>query len=431
MSLRADPSFSRGDLSPRARERYDAFLVSLNDAYPSLVEQSTSPNMYNYGRGLYIGLSMISTVFRQTGDLELLDEIYELSKNTYDQLEDRWDPEGGASYYDTHLRKTLHAQDGYRNWRYRNYCGTGSSADTIYCGRDNHRLEEALSHGMAAGVMYALHVNRDLESPKGYDYGEMADAWLDYLRNDFEAKWRERYDHPWPEMPYFQRYFTHTNMAHLKTHYYVGRMLEDLGDPDAQVYLTEARKMTDQIFEEPHVPSGSHEQAGGFVTTQTPIGPAYIWAFGTPYNRGINSVSAAPSVYARYFLAMVAELHFDGAYRFEDPHVMEKLSRTVAYFILDTDPPYGSTTLMLAADVIGGDGDGAKTVEGMQGTAYRGRNNANRYAISTFGLYALWDETGRIEEVTEGAYVTASSRTRRLPLNAFRFISVYEEERQP
>jgi hypothetical protein len=325
--------------------------------------------------------------------------------------------------------KTIYAEDGYRNWRYRKGCGTGTSEDTIYCGRDNHRLEEALSHGMAAGVMYALHANRDLESPKGYDYGEMADLWLDYLRNEFEAKWREWYDRPWPQMPYFQRYFTHTNMAHLKTHYYVGRMLEDLGDPDAQVYLDEARVMTDQIFEEPHVPSGSGEQAGGFVETQTPIGPAYVWAFGTPYNKGTASVQAAPATYARYFLAIVAQLHFDGAYRFENPAEMEKLSRTIAYFVLDTDPPFTSTTQMLAADVIGGRGDGVKVVEGIQGTTYRQPNNANRYAVSTFGLYALWDDTGRIDEVTEGVYDTASSRSRRLPLNAFRFISVYEEER--
>jgi hypothetical protein len=99
MSLRGDPSFSLDELSPLERERYDAFWYALENADPNLESQSTSTNMYNYGRGLFIGLSMAEMVFRQTGDLEILDEMYELSKNTYDQLEDRWDPEAGTSYY--------------------------------------------------------------------------------------------------------------------------------------------------------------------------------------------------------------------------------------------------------------------------------------------------------------------------------------------
>ncbi|MEX0909848.1 MAG: hypothetical protein WDZ75_00975, partial [Candidatus Paceibacterota bacterium] len=424
MSLRGNPSFSRNSLPSNVRTLYDDFWYSLNDSYPSLESASKSSNQYHYGRTLYQGMFMISTAFRQTGDLALLDRMYELSKNTYDQLDDDWTRGTISPYNDTHIRKNIFRTDGYRNWRYLYNCDVGGS--NRYCGRDNHLLEESLSSGMVASTMYALHLNRDLQSPKGYNYGRMADDWLDYLRNDFEAKWRDRYDREWPEMPYFSRYFTHTNAANLKTNYYMGLVLRDKGDSRASVYLAQAERMSKEIFEEPHIPSGSNAQAGGFVQTQTPLGPAYIWAFGTPFNYGINSVSATPAVYSRYFLAMAAELHFDGMNRFTED-TMRKLSRTVAYFILDTDPPFSSSTSMLAADVIGGDGDGKKTVSGMQSTSYRGRNNPNRYAISTFGVYGLWDDSGRINRITNAVYSAISTRRRVVQLNGSRFITAFDE----
>ncbi len=71
--------------------------------------------------------------------------------------------------------------DGYRNWRYFNDPSSGSY------GTNTHDMDEMLTHSMVAAAAYTL---------KEAGYTTSANTWTNYLKNDFEAKWRKRNNKP-------------------------------------------------------------------------------------------------------------------------------------------------------------------------------------------------------------------------------------------
>lgn len=399
MSLRGDPSFERSSLSSDARLWYDRLWAAIGnpDAVVDIEAVSKSDDAYAYAREVSMHNHALLLALRATGDLRFLDEVDVLAQNMRANLSDGWC--GGVS---STLSKpgygTIHAKDGYLNFRRR---GGGDSGTEPYC-RDTADLEETLLHGQLSLVMYAYHVNRDLKSPAGVDYGERADFWLDYLQNHFEEKWRERSGTSYPDMDFISAKFCHTYGQFNLYYYYVGSTLEDLGDAQAQTYLSFAREMTDDMFEVRYQPG---KRPGGFMTTSTPLGPAVVYSFGAPgqtINGDAVNMEACPTTYSRYMTAANLEMYFEGFHRWDDD-IMSKIANGYAHFVMDTSS-LKSRSEPFAAGVTG-----SKTVEGIPATTYRDRISVYRYAVSTIALLGLWDGSGKIDDINAQAFDNTES----------------------
>lgn len=383
-SLRGDPSFDRGDLSGERRKWYDRLWAAAEspDQFPDATRQAEKDDAYAYGRAVNEHDRALLYGLRATGDLRFLDAIDRLAEAMRDNLDDGWcggvsDPYDGMS-----------GEDGYLNFR-RTY-----EDGEHYC-RDISNLEEPLVHAHIASIAYAYQVNRDLESPGGVDYGERADFWLDYLRNHFEAKWRERNDAEWPDMHFIKTKFCHTQQQFTLYHYFVGKILEDKGDPDADAYLDEARRMTEETFE---MDFDDGDAVGGFQEASTPDGPALVYPFGAPTHFDDTKAEACPTTYARYASSAMFTLHAEGFDRWADDDVMRKLARGMAHFVFDTDDPAGEDE-PFAAGVTGDE-----EVGGITPTEYRSRFPANQFVLSFLAGYAQWDESGRIRDISLEVY---------------------------
>jgi hypothetical protein len=257
-------------------------------------------------------------------------------------------------------------------------------------------LNESLVHGHLAMVMYAYHVNRHLPSPGGVDYGERADFWLTYLRDDFEAKWRARSGTRWPDMDFISLKFCHTYSQMLLYYYFVGaRLLED--DPAAAApYLRQAMRLTDGLFDVPYVPGA---RPGGFVDVETPFGPAVVYSFGAPGDTDVSLVhlEACPVTYARYMLTSALVLRLENAIGWSDD-LFERISTGLAHFVVDTEP-LGERRLPFAAGV-----SGDRRVAGMPPTAYRSRTSLGDFSRTPFAAYAVWDASGTLDRVSLEVY---------------------------
>ena len=387
LSLRGNPNFSPSSLTSQQRLWFERLRAAMNNPDQTMdpMEMARSDDAYAYGRGLFTHNHSLLLGLRATGDLRFLDEVDELMQEVRDNLDDSWcggvDDKISKGWYGS-----MEGEDGYLNFRRRH--GSGD----VYC-RDVADLEEGMAHSHIALVMYAYHMNRGVESPSGVDYGERADFWLDYLINEFEAKWRDRSGREFPRMDFMDTKFCHTYNSFQMYYYFVGRALQDQGDSRASAYLSYARDMTDRMFETPYLPD---EQGSGFVETSTPIGDAVIWSFGAPgeeLDRGDASLEACPTTYTRYMVPSLVQLRLEGVYRWDDA-IMNKIATTLAYFVFDTDD-VSDRDEPFAAGVTGGD-----KVKGILPTEYRTRFDSNSYVISSLANIMPWNHTGRIAEIS-------------------------------
>ncbi|MEX2541128.1 MAG: hypothetical protein WD314_04940 [Trueperaceae bacterium] len=388
-SLVGDPNFDVSSLSSAQRLWYERLWAGVRNPnqVPDIDTLIASDDEYEYARLLNQYNHGLLGALRVTGDLRFLDEVDRVAQGMRDRLRDGWCG-GVASSYDLYYGSRVYEKDGYLNFRRK------ITSPDHYC-RDVSDLEETVMHGHLASVMYAYHVNRNVPSPSGVDYGERADFWMNYLREHFEAKWRERSGKAWPRMDFINTKFCHTHNQFTLYHYYVGTMLADQGDPDADAYLAQARKMTDQMFDEPHI---AGKQAGGFVDVSTSRGPAVVYAFGSPYGTGSPKEQSCPTTYTKLLVEAAVELHMEGFYRWGDTDIMEKLGNGIAHFVMDTDPVSGNSA-PLAAGVTGSGSAG-----GIKPTTYRDRPTLGQANISAFAQLAAWQSDDKILRISEQLY---------------------------
>ena len=390
LSLRGDPGFDRSELNGEQRRWYDRLWAAARNPNAEMDPRSLarSDDAYHYGRALYTHHESLLLGLRATGDLGFLDEVDKYAQVMYDQLYDGWCSSVSGSV-DSGAYGVVRGEDGFLNFRRRYDSGW------THC-RDAADLEESMVHGHIALIMYAYHVNRDLPSPDGIDYGQRADQWLDYLVNHFEAKWRSRKGVASDDMDFINIRFCHTWAMMTMFHYYVGERLADDGDPRASLYTERARVMTDQVFDRPYEPN---RRSGGFMDTSTPLGDAVVYSFGSPGWRqdpGSTNLEACPSTYMRYMVSAQTQLALDGFYRWDDT-IMTKIATGIAHFVMDTDDMKASRPF--AAGVTG-----SRTVEDIPRTVYRDRLTLTTFALSTIANVLPWDASGRVEEITLKAY---------------------------
>jgi hypothetical protein len=356
--LRGDPSFDGDALDAALATRYGDLWSEIRGASGDLqpLRLAARDDVYHYGRTLQSYVQSVLTTFRVTGDLALLDHVDQIAEVMRTKLRDGW---RGT------LDGTDGTRDGYLNWVYR----YGES--TTFEGKDTSRGNEMKTHALVAMIAYALHLNRDLPSPSGRDYGAHADFWLDYLTNHFEAKWRERTGIA-TGFPFLERPHTHTYSSWMRWHYYMGQLTGDAA------YVAEAERMADVLW-------------GELRTVETPSGPAYVWARSV-LSEGGSGDYLHPTTYARYVFGDIVELHLEGFHRYADDAELERFARTFTELIVDNGDP---AQRGFAADVGGG-----RTQAGLRSDPAWSRLSPDRYRLSPYALIGAWDASGDIAAVT-------------------------------
>jgi hypothetical protein len=362
-SLRGDPGFEVGSLGGSAAAWYGRVLWEIDESRSGsngawALEAAGSDCLYRYGRSVHTYVQSVLAVFRLTGDLRLLDHVDRIAERMALELRDGW--RGTADGSDG-------VQDGYRNWVRRYAAG-------VHQGKDTNMRDDARTSALVAQVAYALHVNRDLESPGGRDYGGHADFWLTYLVDDFEAKWRERRDVP-EGFPIMGRPHTHDYYSWMKWHHYMGLLTGDVG------YAAEAERMADVLW-------------GEVREVATPAGTAYVWA------RSIVSLNGSadylmPATYASMVFADVVELHLEGFHRWGSVVEVERFARTVTELMRGVELGSGEA---LASDV-GGEVARAGIATDSDGP-WR-RVSTHGFGGSNFPLISAWDASGVLLGLTE------------------------------
>ena len=390
LSLVGDPDATLAGLSADARGWSDRLWIAIAASRDAMEERAVRGDAYDIGRWLYQYQAALLLGLRATGDLRFLDEVDVVTEALRRELSDSWCG-GVASRVDVNIRYgTVVEPDGHRNFRLL----TGGGRDRC---RDTGDLNEALVHGHLAMVMYAYHANRGLESPAGVDYGERADFWLRYLRDDFEAKWRGRSDVAWPSMDFIDLKFCHTYTQMILFHHFVGQRLREDGSSEAGPYLREVARLTDGMFDVPYV-AGRHP--GGFQEVDTPEGRALVYSFGAPGFEDAESrtsFEACGVTYARYLATSALVLRLEGVDRWTDD-VLSGLANGLAHFAFDTEP-VRSARFPVAAGVTG-----SARVAGIPATRVVGRMPADQLVISPFAAYGAWNATGKVERVLLEAY---------------------------
>ena len=218
-------------------------------------------------------------------------------------------------------------------------------------------MDEMLAHSLVASFAYAFYVNRDLDSR----YAERAQFWTDYLKNQFEAKWRKRKGIP-TGFPFLTKELTHAYLQWIRYHYYMAKLTGD------QAYMDEAVRMAGNIKDQIQLVS-------------TPIGTADFWYHGMTLIGASSTYGPQPTHYARYTVQAAADLAAEGFNIFGQSGFMDRMANTLSYFIMNSTSSYA------------GNIDGSGTPE-----------SYDRYSISPWAMLGRWDNTGKIQSETERVY---------------------------
>jgi len=236
------------------------------------------------GRALNTYVTSLLTLFRITGDKELLDEVDRIMEKAREGLSDT-------------------NGDGYRNW-----------VPDVGVPNDFNAKEDSLAHGFLAMVVYVLKKNARYSTPT-HDYGAHAEAWLAYLRDDFEAKWRGRTDSGFPVHALMHPYI---NL--LRYQLYMSKLF-----PEDPRYKEILREMTRVAFNE-------------FRSDTTENGEAYVWS------HRVRQTSSADENTCLYFqmsayppltIQSFVDLALSGHAEFASEAALRKLARTLSESLLE------------------------------------------------------------------------------------------------
>jgi hypothetical protein len=342
LSLRGSASFSRSQLTSTQRTWYDRVWTAINATRPAVDKWARSGDLYAYGRSLNLHMQNLLMAFRVTGDLRLLDEIDRIGRIMESKLADAW---------------SNGTKDGFRNWRWLNSSGT-------FYGKDTHVMDEMMTHAGVAAMAYALHVNRGLRSPGGVDYGARAMFWSDYLKRDFEAKWRKR-NNKASGFPFLNITLMHPHAQWMRYHYYMGALTGDAG------YRREAERLAKTVD-------------SLMVRTSTSHGSGLVWCHGTT-----RCLYAQPVNYARYTVGAIIDLAWEGVAPFDGAY-LGRLATTMTALVATNG------TRNIAADVAGG-------------VRWNGLNPHSTTAqsirrLTPMSALLLYDRSGRLERIVHDVY---------------------------
>ncbi|CAA9560130.1 MAG: hypothetical protein AVDCRST_MAG86-546 [uncultured Truepera sp.] len=296
-----------------------------NPRYPSASldpeKLAATGDLYRLGRDLNTNLTALMLAYRETGDralVEHLDNVMNIAK---------------GKLADTN-------GDGYKSWLY--LTKTDASSEP-FLGTDLHKMDEMLTHSLVAAAAYTL-------KQAGYS---SAAFWTDYLKNDFEAKWRQRSNKP-SGYPFLSHFLVHPTTNFIRYHLYMSKLTGDSS------YYTEAKRLAGQIR-----------------GTMRLSGQGYVWD-----HKVLQTSGCQPMVYVRYTTQALADIATADVSLF-DSTFMEKVAYTMAHMALNN-----TDGTSLASTICGG---------GTYGSLYT-------FAQHPYAQLAAWDNSGRLEIAAERVY---------------------------
>ena len=306
-------------------------------------ELAASGDLNAMGRKLSVYLTTLITALRVTKDLALLDEIDRLMELARTQLAD-------------------YNGDGFRNWRY-----LGGN-DRSFLGDDYHVMEDILTHSVVAAAAAALHENAAFDER----YREHAIFWEDYLKNDFEAKWRKRNDKPFG-FPFLTRDLMHPYVEFIRYHLYMYEMTNDAA------YYSEAERMAREVTRQVR-------------RVYTAGGPAYVWdqRF-LPEAERSDALGCQPFIYLRLTFQAFQDLALEGFSVFDDTF-MQYVSTAMTSLVMKDS--YRS----FAGDICGNVFQGGLRPSG------RDDGITFHFVNYPYAVVGKWDATGKLERAVRRAY---------------------------
>ncbi len=256
--------------------------------YPSSATISACSGIKHYvGRKLNFYVTSLFTLFRVTGDVALIEEVDRVMEIARSRLTDT-------------------TGDGYRNFR-----RVEAFNDTDY-----NTKEDTLAHGFIAEVIYVFEKNAATSTP-AHDYATHARAWLEYLRNDFETKWKQQpITRKTEGLP--QRDLMHPYMEMLRYTAYMAKLFPKdprytrLRDAMTRVTLT------------------------NFKTDTTPKGEAFVWPHRVQEEASSRECTAFQmGTYPQQTITVFIDLALEGYAWFASDEATLKLSRTLSESILE------------------------------------------------------------------------------------------------
>lgn len=354
---------------------------------------------YVYGRTLQTHLSTLLVGLQATGDPLWLDEFARLTDIMYTKLAVGWrdyDPayvDGGGSY-----------QHPYKCWVYRHGEATnpGSSDPAIaqYFGTDYH-LDTARTHVSIVAGTRAFEANRGIASPKGYNYGALADKWKTYLWDEFRHVWSGHMTEDWvtqidsyagqwraspnarPELgqyPLFDRQHLHTSLGMNRLHYHWGKLFGE--DAALSNGITGMHELTDKnLF------SINNSKYGGTSITW----PRTLHFIGHDDNNYHH-----PTTYARNVFADLIEVWLDGGHDQDIKEVFFKPAwKQLNWRVLNRSISSGSSSNATAADmndqvVVTGVNAEGNSLQLIGSSGFSGRTN-KQWALDKYQLSLAFD----------------------------------------
>ncbi len=318
-------------------------------------------NLHAYAREMNMGLTSLTAAYRVNQDPDTaryIKEVLIIARNELRDyhkecpnaltLKERWDcPEA---------QKTKIVRDGFRNYLFLRDDGNMDEPTRRQRLTDFHQMDELLAHANLAGAAYTL---------RQAGYTTDAAFWTNYLKNDFEAKWRERMGKA-TGFPFLTRDLMHPYVHSIRYHYYMYKLTGN------NAYYTEAKRMAGVV-------------KNNMRSTQN--GTGYEWAQRVELN-GSAGTGCQPMVYVRETVNGLQDLAVMDSSLFDDTF-MRRVAKTLSSRVLISAD--GST---LTGDVCG------------NGTYSSGHPFANY----PYSAVAPWDNSGKIQAALERAYSTSASK---------------------
>ena len=321
-----EPTAPSGNVSSSQREWHKRLLSTIDR--PNYKQSSLDPkklaatgDVYQIGRSLNMNLTSVMLAYRETGDRDLVRHIDKMMDIARGKLRDT-------------------NGDGYKNWLHKTRTDSSSNK---HLGKDTHEMNEILTHGFVASMAYTL---------KQAGYSSSARFWTDYLKNDFEAKWRKRSGRR-SSFPFIDHELMHPTVNMIRYHYYMYKLT---GDSD---YYKEAKRMASKV-------KGTMRSSDG----------GYVWAHRAGDRSGCQSMT-----YVKYTTSALADLSTASSSLF-DSSFMKRVAYTMARKALR------SSSGSLASNICG---------SGSYGSVYT-------FAQYPYAQLAPWDSSGRLETAAERVY---------------------------
>lgn len=267
-------------------------------------------------------------------------------------------------------------------------------------------LDVAIYHGGYSIGVLALELNRNLTSPKGYNYAAAADKWKPFIGPDAEKWWTS--GTPWEglmndwgegakraakpgEFPYILRGYTHPTERTVLYAYVMWRLF---GANDER-YLADFKRHAQELLQE----------ANRVVDTDT---GGFVWGWGVKGHK--RMYDATPTTYGDYRVDTSLLLALLGVGNGWTTEHCQKVAITYDKYAFDqADTTYlnDAENSTIAKSIVG---DAARTVNTASGavdfTVYADRPRRNRAYVSdnSFPMMIVYDSGTRLRPIFEAYY---------------------------